>query len=119
MMKKLALVLFLLLAVQSYGVYGAAVTKKVTKTCTLEVGPLCYAWEDNAIGKLLGDKNSKQLDEALQKAKKAWEKDFIEKTVKQKSGSMEKLLDDVKGGLEDGVDTAKKAVEKAVDDLKK
>jgi hypothetical protein len=118
-MKKLALVLFLLLAVQSYGIYGAVVTEKVTKTCTLELGPLCYAWEDNAIGKLLGDKSSKQLDEALEKAKKAWEKDFIEKAVKQKGGSVEKLIEDVKEGLGDGVDTAKKAVEKAVDELKK
>ena len=61
-MRKLALALFLLLAAQSYGVYGAWQAQRVVYDCTAEVGPLCYAWEPSAIGKVLGSLPHQQSD---------------------------------------------------------
>ena len=101
-MKKLIAVLFLLLAVQSYGVYGRAQSDRIMYKCTMEVGPLCYAWEANAIGKILGTENAEEMEAQLEKMKDAWDEQFISKiedATKEKSG-VEKALDNASKKLD-------------------
>src|SRR5262245_33167002 len=112
-MKKFALLIFVLFAIETWGVIGAWQTQRVTRTCNMKVGPLCFAWEENALGKMLGEKKSDELDDALAKAKEVWEKDFVEKAAKKKD--VDKALDDVR----DGIEEAKKKVQETVEDMKK
>lgn len=118
-MKKLALVLFVLLAVQSWGVYGAWQARKITQTCKAEVGPLCFLWEANTLGKLVGDTKSKELEETVEKARKAWEKSVVEKTIKDKQGKVDVdgTMRDLQKGLEEGFVKAKNAVEGTLQDV--
>lgn len=109
-MKKVALVLFLLLAVQSYGVYGAAVTRSVSHECTLEVGPLCYAWEPSALGKLVGVDKAKELESAVKKARKAVDEEIVEKLSGKGNKGLDKVIDDAKKAAEEGLEKAKDMV---------
>lgn len=117
-MKKVAIILLLLLAIESYGVWGAAEARHITVTCTLEVGPLCYAWEPSAIGKILGADGSHDLEAALAKARKSWEDEFVERAMEaKKSGAsgFQHALDDatraMKRGLRDIGDKIKDAAQ--------
>ncbi|MEQ8273060.1 MAG: hypothetical protein RMA76_10755 [Deltaproteobacteria bacterium] len=67
-MKKVALVLFVLLAVLSWGVVGRSQADDVGTDCKAEAGPLCFYWERNAVGKTMD-----AAGDALDKAKKAFE----------------------------------------------
>jgi hypothetical protein len=112
-MKKIILVLLLIVAVESWGIYGAARANHVYHTCTLEIGPLCYAWEDNALGKLLGKERSQDIEDQLIKARKIWEHDFVEKVLEaKKSGA------NVSKALDDAADAAKKGLDELGDKLK-
>jgi hypothetical protein len=110
-MKKLVAILILLLAVETYGVFGRAQADKITYTCNWEVGPLCFSWEQNALGKLIGDDAADDLEEKLEKAQKAWEEDFVERLAEgtRKKNSVERALEDVKDAIEDASDAMKEA----------
>jgi len=77
-MKKLAFVLALLLAVQTWGVIGAQQAKRVTHTCKLEVGPLCYYWEKNTLGKIFDKDHGEEIEDALMEGREA-AKEALEK----------------------------------------
>ena len=111
LMKKLVAILFVLLAIQSYGVYGRAQADRITYTCEWEVGPLCYRWQQNALGKLLGDDGAEELEEKLDAAKKAWEEDFMEKLTEgaRRKNGLERALEDVKDALENAGEAMKEA----------
>ena len=112
-MKKLVLVLFLLLAAQTYGVSGAWQTKRILYRCTMEVGPLCYAWEETALVKAIGKDNAEKLEGKLKAAKDAFETDFLERFTKKKSGfeeALEKASDAAKEGLRTAQEAAKEAL---------
>jgi hypothetical protein len=113
-MKKLVVILFVLLAIQSFGVYGRARADRITHTCEWEVGPLCYYWEKNALGELIGDDASDELEEKLEAAKEAWEEDVVERLAEgaRRKNSLERALDDVKEALEEAGDAVKEAFEK-------
>jgi hypothetical protein len=115
-MKKIVAILLVLLAVETWGVYGAVQARHITVTCTMEIGPLCFMWEENALGKLLGTERSKEIETALEKAKKAWEQDFIERAIAAKtSDKLQDLLDGFLNLAKKGIDGAMDAVDKAKD----
>ncbi len=105
-MKKLILVLVLLLGAQTYGVVGAAQAQRIMYTCKLEVGPLCYQWEENGLSKMLGKDNMEKLEDKLGDAKKKWEQDFIKRHT-SKNG----ITDMVKDGIDGAADAFKKALD--------
>jgi hypothetical protein len=116
-MKTIIGILFVLLAIETWGVYGATRAKHITITCALEIGPLCYMWEENALGKLLGPERSEEIEGALLKAKKGWEQDFIERALAaKKSDALQELLNNAKDIAKKGIDTAKDALDKARDE---
>lgn len=103
--KTFAFVLFVLLAVQSYGVFGAVQADRVLYTCTTEVGPLCYAWEETTWAKMLGPDRAAQLEDKLAEAKESWEKDFVERFLSQDEESdMQRALRKAKEAAEDVID---------------
>lgn len=114
-MKKLALVLFLLLALQSWGVYGAWQTQRILYRCTVEVGPLCYAWEETALVKAVGRDNAEKLEGKLKAAKQAFEEGFLDRLTREKSGfeeALEKAGDAAKEGLRSAQEAAEGALER-------
>jgi hypothetical protein len=111
-MKTIAFVLFVLLVIQSWGVYGAARTQGVRHRCTMKVGPLCYLWEETAVAKLLGEDRMDKVEEALEEAKQAWEEEVVQKITGK--GGIEKVLGDVKDMAEEGAENAKKLIEEKV-----
>lgn len=120
-MKYLAAILALLLAGQSYGVYGAAQADRIMYTCTLEAGPLCFAWELNVLGEFLGEDKVFDLEDQLEAAKKKLDADFIENIVSAskddgKSG-LKGLLKSASEVASDALEKAKKAADKAIDKL--
>jgi hypothetical protein len=121
-MKMIILVLVVLLGVETWGVYGAAQAKHITVDCTLEIGPLCYAWEPNAFGKVLGDR-AKEVEDAMLKARKAWEKDFVERVIAGKEGGkvdaiINGMLDLMKKSVDQMNDIVDKGKEKVKDATK-
>ena len=116
-MRKLSFLLFVLLAAQSYGVYGAWQARRVVYTCTFEVGPLCYAWEQSAIGKALGAGPSKDVEEALQKSREAWDDQVAKRIKKIDRKDVKKVVDDAVDRIGDAFDklgdSAHEVIEKA------
>lgn len=113
-MKKLIFILFVLLAVETYGVYGASQVRRITYSCRVEIGPLCYAWQESAIGKLLGPERSKELEASLSRARRAFEEDFADKLLDAKksgSESFDKALDDAASAAKKGLEKAKDALD--------
>lgn len=116
-MRKLALVLFVLLAVQSFGVYGAYQAQRVVYRCELEVGPLCYYWEPSAIGKIIGSDPSEDVEAALEKSRKTWDEtvakglDAID--TEDLGKALEKAGKKLGEGLEKLTEEAAEAIEKA------
>ncbi|MBI4817900.1 MAG: hypothetical protein HY791_16690 [Deltaproteobacteria bacterium] len=39
-----------LVGLLGFGVFGRSRADELTYSCTLEVGPLCFAWKKNALG---------------------------------------------------------------------
>jgi hypothetical protein len=114
-MKTFALVLFLLLAVQTWGVVGAWRTNGIRYKCTLELGPLCYTWEETSVSKLLGDEKIEEIEDALGDAKDVWEKEVVEKISNStKKAGIDKVLDDVSEMAKEGAENAKKVIEDKV-----
>ena len=97
-MKKLVLFLLVIIAVQSYGIYGASQASRIVYTCELEVGPLCYHWSETTLSKTLGVENAEKLEEKLAEAKKSFEKDFLEKFMKSDKSKLDSF-DSVTRGL--------------------
>lgn len=110
-MLKLLVAVVLLLIIETWGIYGAWRTMGIRYTCTTKVGPLCYAWQATAIGKLLGDDAAKKAEDALHTAKESLEKDVIEKLKSGGKEGLDKVLDGMKDMAEDGVDNAKRLLE--------
>lgn len=112
-MRSFAALLFLLFAVQTWGVVGAWRTQGIRHKCTMPIGPLCYAWEETAVSKLLGEDKLDEIEDALEEAKDRWETDVVDKLAK-KGGSIEKVLDDVAEMAKEGAENAKKVIEEKV-----
>lgn len=112
-MRSLVVLLLLLFAVQTYGVVGAWQTQGIRRKCTMPIGPLCYAWEESAVSKLLGEDKLDDIEDALEDAKEKWETEVVDKLVK-KGGSIEKVLDDVADMAKEGAENAKKVIEEKV-----
>lgn len=115
-MRKLALVLFVLLAIQSFGVYGAHQAKRVVFQCKLEVGPLCYYWEPSAIGKIVGADPAKEVEAALEKSREAWDEQVAKRLDKLDTKEIGKALEGAGKKLGEGLeklgDEAAGAIEK-------
>lgn len=111
-MKKLVLFLLLVVAIQSYGIYGAVQTQSVAYTCTVEVGPLCYAWEESALSKLFGAEAASRFDDKLKSARRTWEEDFVKRLSKAKDESeLEKAFERAREALEGAADGVRRAFE--------
>ena len=120
-MKKLVFLLFAIVLIQSYGIYGAAQAQRIIYTCEVEVGPLCYAWKANAFTKIVGGENAEKMEKKLKEAKKSFEKDFLDKFT---NGSKDKskwddFLDSVSETASEGFDKAKEAADKVIDEMEK
>lgn len=109
-MKKLALVLFVLLAIQTWGVVGRAQADRIMYDCVIEAGPLCFYWEENAIAKLLPEGGAEKLEEKLEDARDAWEKNVVRKLSDDRS-DFEKALDKAGEATKDAIEKAKEALE--------
>ncbi len=116
-MKALVAILVLLLAVETYGVYGRAQADRLVAHCTLQAGPLCFAWKENALGKLLGPAPSKEVEEKLVVAKKAWEEAFEDKIAKrlETREGIDDLVTDARKKAKEALDSVGKGVEKLTD----
>ncbi len=112
-MKKLVALLIVLLAVETYGVYGRHQADRIMYTCEMEVGPLCFSWKENALGKLLSGDQAAALEEKLDKARKAFEEDFVDKLAQgaKKKNGIEAALDQVRSKLREAGEAMKDAFE--------
>lgn len=118
-MKKFVLFLLVIIAVQSYGIYGASQASRIVYTCELEIGPLCYNWSETALSKTLGVKNTEKIEKKLAEAKKSFEKDFLDKIMKTDKSKLDKFFDSVTKGASEGFDKAKEAATKVLDKIEK
>src|SRR5262245_14906117 len=110
-MKKLALVLFVLLAIQTWGVVGAARTQGLKYECSVQVGPLCYWWEESTLGKLISEDKMDDIEDAMEDARAAWRKDVAEKLSKK---DVKYVLENISEMAKDGADNAKRLIEEKV-----
>ena len=104
MFRKLFFIVFGLFVVETYGVYGAAQVQSLSRSCTFEVGPLCYAWQTNGFGKMIGKENSVQVDRLVQKARREFEDQLRQRLVdvtRKKSESVGDWLEQKTDGLVD------------------
>lgn len=118
-MKKLVAILIVLLAIESYGVYGRAQADRIMYTCEVEIGPLCYSWAPNAIGKLLGEDNAEEMEEQLESMKRAWDEEFVERledATREKS-ELERALEKARDGAAKRLDRAAEKVKKVLEAL--
>lgn len=76
---RLVLVLFILLAVETYGVYGATMAEKPTYDCHFGLGILCFHWSQNRVGELLGEDGSRQFEERLKALEETWEREVVDR----------------------------------------
>ena len=88
-----AALLLLLLVAQTYGIYGATQAQKLTVDCTLSVSVLCFRWEENRLGKLLGKERSEELEKLVVKQREAWEQTFVREQTKDSPSLTEQLKD--------------------------
>ena len=116
MLKGLTLILGLVVLGQSYGIYGRAQADRIMFDCTFEVGPLCYAWEKNTLGKILGDRAT-DVEGALKEAKENIDKEFIQKLTrkKKKESTLGDLLKNASKEVSKGIDRAAEAAADAID----
>ncbi len=99
-MKKFALVLFVLLAVETWGVVGRAQADRIVYDCVVEAGPLCFYWEQSALAKALPEGVAEKFEDKLEDARDAWEKNVT------------KMFDE-KDGVDKALEKANEALEKA------
>jgi hypothetical protein len=111
MSTKLWFGLLFLFALQSYGIYGAAQVQGLTRVCTLEVGPLCYLWEATTLGKLVGAKDSDEVDELAEAARRAFESQISERL----SEAAEEGQESVKRFIDEGHDALLQRIKKLSD----
>src|SRR5687768_12003491 len=93
-MKTFVFLLVLLFAVETWGVVGAWKTESIRYKCTTKVGPLCFVWEQSAIGKVLGDDSSEDIEDAIEKAREAWEEDVVEKLESKGKSGFKEFIED-------------------------
>ena len=118
-MKLLVAILASLLIVETYGVYGAWKAERLAFTCNLRMGPLCYAWEESALGKVLGTEKAEALEGKLQEAKTAWEEEVIEKTLRAADeGELERALDHAGDAVKEALDAARETAREALQGAK-
>jgi len=110
-MKKLIAVLFALLAIESYGIYGAMQAKRIVYSCTIEVGPLCFAWDESSIAKLLGPAAAEKLEGKLADAKQSLEQDLVQKALSKDKGGLGEALEKAGDLATEGVEAAKKVLD--------
>jgi hypothetical protein len=115
-MLKFALVLLTLLTVETYGVYGAWKAKKLAYTCKVEVGPLCYAWEESALGKLLGEDGAEALEGKFERAEEVWEEQVLERARRAaKDDRVGEVLEEAGDAVKGALDAVKGAAEEALE----
>jgi hypothetical protein len=112
---KLLLLISLLFAVQTYGVVGAWQAKRVTRDCTLEVGPLCYAWEPNALSTLISDEQEERVAEQIEKMRELWEDKVGDKLKGKKAPEIEQALKDAGDRLRESLEALKEKAGEAID----
>jgi len=117
-MKYVALILALLLGAQTWGVVGAAKVMSIRHSCTAEVGPLCYAWEESVIGKLLPEGDTSDVEEALNDARKAFDERFVKKLLSNGDGKakLDRFFDKAGKALDIARDAANDIIETATDE---
>jgi hypothetical protein len=81
-MKKALAVVLLLLAIETWGVIGATVTMRLVYSCTIKVGPLCYAWEESMFAKALGMERAQAIEGEVRAAKEKWDQQFLDTMTK-------------------------------------
>jgi hypothetical protein len=81
-MKKALAVLLVLFLVETWGVIGAAVTMRLVYSCTLKVGPLCYAWEESMFAKALGMERAEAIEGQVRAAKEKLDQQILETMTK-------------------------------------
>jgi hypothetical protein len=108
--KKLVLVLVLLLGIETWGVVGRYQADRIMYDCVIEAGPLCFLWEENALAKLLPEGAAEKLEDSLDDARDAWEKNVVDKLSSDKS-DLEKALEKAGEATEKALDAAKEALE--------
>ena len=116
MHKTITLILALVVLGQSYGIYGRAQADRIMFDCTIEVGPLCYAWEKNTIGKILGERAT-DVEGALKEARENIDKEFIQKLTrkKKKDKSFGDILKEASKEVGKGLENAAEAAAEAID----
>ena len=120
-MKKVVAILFALLAVQSYGVYGRSQADRIVFSCELDVGPLCYSWKPNGLARLIGTDGAANLESRLEQLKEAWDEQFIERIQRhtEKKSELQKALDGMHQKATKKLDQAAEKVKGFLDALEK
>ena len=103
-MRKLALLLFVLLVVQSFGVYGAYQAQRVVYRCKIEVGPLCYLWEPSAIGKIVGSDPAAELEATLERSRDTWDEQVAKRLDRIDTKDVGKALEKAGKALGEGLE---------------
>jgi len=118
-MKKLVFLLFAIVLIQSYGIYGAMQAQRIIYTCEVELGPLCYSWKANAFTKIVGGENAEKMEKKLKEAKESFEKDFLDKFTKgsKENSKWADFLDSVSETANEGLDKAKEAADKVIEGM--
>ena len=117
-MKTVALILALLLGLQTWGVVGAAQVMGIRYSCTAEVGPLCYLWEESVLGKLLPEGDTSRIEEALADAREVFDEQFVKRLVRNKDGKLnfDRFFDRANKTLDKARDAAQDILEAATED---
>ncbi|MBI2378780.1 MAG: hypothetical protein HYV07_32595 [Deltaproteobacteria bacterium] len=109
-MKALFGILLVLFVAETYGVYGRAQADRLVVSCTMPLGPLCFAWKESPLGRMLGPAPSKELEAKLLNAKREWEGAFEEKVAKRLESHE---------GIDDLVTDARKKAQEALEGVGK
>lgn len=116
-MRMLALLLFLVVVVETWGIYGGFQTSRIVYTCKIPVGPLCYYWEESAFGKLFGTGSAaRKMEDSLLETKKAVEKQFLEKA--KADPKLLEAIERAKEGAKEGLEAAGEAADKVIEGVK-
>jgi hypothetical protein len=100
--KKFLLLVLVLFAVETYGVVGASLTLGLVRTCSLRVGPLCYAWEDSRLTKLIGAERVAAMENTILGARDQFQEQLLDLAGKKEkiSGAMDLVGEQLKKAFE-------------------
>jgi hypothetical protein len=109
-MKRIIFVLVLLLGAQTYGVYGATQARRIGVDCRLELGVLCFDWEQNQLGRILGEDGASELEASIESLEQAWEREVLQR-AQDDEGQWQGLLDKLESWGREGLERAQRATE--------